>query len=155
MPVMMLLGATVFSVNTNTYSSMTKAAAWQWQSLQVIGKNPRYQYLGKGENTISISGVVYPGQYGSRAQLLLLEQAASLGAPLPMFSGAGVELGAWCVKSYSETQTELFDNGLPRKIEFTLDLVQYASLRDFLAEQAQPYLQPGINIVQDFVESFV
>lgn len=151
----MLLGTTVFSVNTTTYNSITRAAAWQWQALSVIGKSPCYQYLGKGEITININGVVYPGQYGSKTQLLLLEQAAGLGVPLPMFSGAGVELGAWCVKSFSETRSELFDNGQPRKIEFTLDLVQYAGLKEFLAEQAQPYLQPGVNVVQNFVEQFV
>lgn len=155
MSVMMLLGTTVFSVNTTTYNSITRSAVWQWQALSVIGKNPRYQYLGQGENTIAIHGLVYPGQYGSKSQLLLLEQAAGLGMPLPMFSGSGLELGAWCVQGFSETRTELFDNGQPRKIEFSLDLVQYASLTDFLAEQAKPYLQPGVDVVQNFVEQFV
>ena len=155
MSVMMLLGTTVFSVNTTTYNSITRSYSWQWQSLSIIGKKPHYQYVGQGENTLNISGVVYPGQYGSKTQLLLLEQAANLGVPLPMFSGAGVELGAWCVKEFSETRTELFDDGQPRKIEFTLDLVQYASLKEFLAKQVQPYLQPGVDVVQNFIEQFV
>ena len=149
--IMMLLGGAVFSVNTTTYDRITRAARFQWQSIQVIGRRPVYQYLGHGENSITMNGRVYPGQYGSRAQLLILEKSAGLGIPMPLFTGGGLTLGAWCITAYSEIEGEPLQSGSSRRIDFTVELVQYASLFDFLVEQASAYIKSGSDIVKDFV----
>lgn len=132
--VMLLLGGAVFSVNTTTYDQITRSVEWQWQALPVIGKKPVYQYVGGGEQSISVTGCIYPGQYGSRAQLMVLEQAAGLGVPIPLFSGLGYDLGLWCINRYSEVEGLPFYNGCPQKIEFTIDLVKYAGLLDYLTQ---------------------
>ncbi len=138
--VMMMLGSTIFSVNTTTYNQLVETANFNWQSQAVIGRQPVYQYLGHGEKTISLTGQIYPGQFGSRRQLIVLKQSAGLGLPLPLFTGDGLTLGAWCVKKFTETNSELIDNGEPRKIDFTLELVQYAGLADFLTQKASNYI---------------
>lgn len=143
--IMMILGATVFSVNGNTYDKLTRSASFNWSSQTVIGRQPVYQYLGHGENTINIEGKIYPGQYGSRLELMILEQSAGLGIPMPFFSSSGLSLGAWCITSFKEVDTCFMDTGDPRSIDFTIGLVQYASLADYLTEAAGNLLKSSVD----------
>lgn len=149
--VLLILGGLVFSVNTTGYDQLTRRARFNWASQTVIGRQPVYQYLGHGENTIELEGRVFPGQHGSPLSLRIFEQAAGLGLPMPLFSGGGLSLGAWCVSDYRETGTFLLDNGNPRVITFTLSLVQYAGLADYLTEQAGNTLKSSADLVQDFI----
>ncbi|WP_252180214.1 phage tail protein [Endozoicomonas sp. 4G] len=143
--IMMILGATVFSVNGNTYDKLTKSTNFSWASQTVIGRQPVYQYLGHGENTINIEGKIYPGQYGSRLELMILEQSAGLGIPMPFFCSSGLSLGAWCITSFKEVDTCFMDTGDPRSIDFTIGLVQYASLADYLTEVAGNLLKSSVD----------
>lgn len=149
--VMMLLGGVVFSVNSTSYDQITRAASFNWAPQNVIGRQPVYQYLGHGEKTITLQGRVFPGQYGDRTQLLILEQSAGLGLPLPLFTGGGLSLGAWCITGYTEDETQLMDTGDAQSISFTVDLVQYAGLADYLTGLASDYIK-SVDLVGDFLD---
>jgi phage protein U len=148
---MLLFGPVLFSVNTVSYDQIVRTARFNWSAQSVIGRQPVYQYLGYGERAITLEGVIYPGRYGELSHLMLLEQTAGLGLPMPLFSVYGYTLGAWCVTSYQETGTELMDNGQPRKINFTVSLLQYASLLDYLTEYASDYLK-GTGAVGSYMD---
>ena len=149
--VMMMLGAVVFSVNTTSYDQIIRKKLFNWNAQTVIGRQPVYQYLGHGKKHITLSGKVFPGQYGDRAQLMILEQSAGLGLPMPLFTGFGLSLGAWCIVRYDETDTHMIDTGDPRQIAFTVELEQYAGLADYLTEMASDYLKGSVGLVQDFI----
>ena len=50
---------------------------------------------------------------------------AGSGQPLPLINGSGFILGRWLIESVQETDSALFDDGSPRKIEFSLSLKRY------------------------------
>ncbi len=143
--VMMMLDPVLFSVNSTSYNELERVSGFTWKSQPVIGRQPVYQFLGHGEKTITLRGRIYPGQYGSRSKLLLLEQSAGFGIPLPLFGGGGLTFGVWCITEYSENDTRLVDNGDPRQIDFTVKLVQYAGLADFLTGLASNYIKTGLG----------
>lgn len=145
--VMMMLGAVIFSVNDTTYDNLKKELNFRWARQDVVGTQPVYQYLGHGEKRITLNGFIYPGQYGNRDQLNILEQSAGLGIPMPLYTGGGFTLGAWCITKVDETDSRLMDTGDPQFITFSVSLVQYAGLADYLTELAGNYLKD-----QDWVQ---
>ena len=131
---MMMLGVIRFTVEGTGYDQLKRTANFSWPSQSVIGKQPVYQYLGHGEKTITLTGTIYPGQYGDRSDLQQMEAQAGLGLPLPLITGNGFALGLWCIKSITQDETLIIDNGDPRHIKFTLELVQYAGLADLATD---------------------
>lgn len=59
---------------------------------------------------------------GGRLSLLALEQMAELGKSWPLIEGSGTIYGMFVIESLSQTKTEFFESGMPRRIEFTLTL---------------------------------
>lgn len=54
--------------------------------------------------------------------MLALEQMAELGKSWPLIEGSGTIYGMFVIESLSQTKTEFFESGMPRRIEFTLTL---------------------------------
>lgn len=55
---LMVLGLFVFERRTLPYQSMQYSKDYRWASNDRIGKPPAYQYLGEGETTRTLSGVL-------------------------------------------------------------------------------------------------
>jgi phage protein U len=62
--VMMGLGSYRFSLATAAYDQLVRSAEWRWPAQEVIGAIPVRQYTGRGETTISLSGMLYPHYKG-------------------------------------------------------------------------------------------
>jgi len=82
---------------------------------------PAYQFTGKGEDSITLDGSIVP-QFGSQLSLTALRVMGDTGKSFPLIAGNGKVYGLWILESVDETQTYFFDNGKPRKVEFTLKL---------------------------------
>ena len=123
--VMMRLGAYAFSLDTAAYAQLEHAAAFRWAALDRHGREAALQYLGPGEETISLSGVVYPHCRGGVAQVAAMRDEAARGEPLLLVDGLGKVHGLWAVQKVTETRRVLFADGTPRRIEFTLAMRYY------------------------------
>lgn len=73
-------------------------------------------------DSLTLSGVLLPEVIGGRLSLLALEQMAELGKAWPLIEGSGTIYGMFVIVSLSQTETEFFESGMPRRIEFTLTL---------------------------------
>jgi phage protein U len=122
------LGSFQFGLDTAAFKELQRSSNFRWEAKNRIGRQPAQQNTGRGADTITLSGVIYPHFRGGLAQMDQLRQQARTGDPLPLvyaFESVGQFCGLWCVSSIEETRTVFFENGAPRKIEFRLSLVEY------------------------------
>lgn len=125
--VMMKLGAFTFSVNTAAYDEFSRTSAFRWQGQERYGQFPAQQYTGPGEDTITLSGDIYPNYAGGLGQLNAMRFEAGKGMPLFLVDGRGFIWGKWVIKSVHESQTTFFADGVPRKQSFSLELTRYGN----------------------------
>lgn len=121
--VMLKLGTFSFSVSTAAYQSLKRSAEYKWASQERFGKAPVYQAISPGEQTISLSGVIYPEYRGGFSQVPTLRALAGTMSPHVMVSGSGESLGRWVITKVEETGGTFADAGRARIIEFSLELV--------------------------------
>lgn len=132
-PVMLQLGFFQFGVLTAAYQSLQRSAEWKWPAQDRFGNPPALQYVGKGAETISLPGVIYPEWRGGLGQLDELRTLADLAQPQTMIDGRGNILGRWVIERIEEKQSVFADAGVPRKQEFTLQLRRYFGDEDLTA----------------------
>ena len=121
------LGSYRFEVNTAAFDDYSRSVAYRWKQQERLGREPAQQYMGKGSETISLKGTIYPSFKGGIGQLDAMRASAEKGEPLTYVDGLGTLFGKYCIKSVKETGTVFHKNGVPRKQTFDLSLVKYGS----------------------------
>lgn len=119
---MLALGMFVFSLHTAAYQEMQRQTDWRHASNNRIGAGPVRQFVGRGEDAITLPGIILPELVGSVLSLDALRLMANTGKAWPMVEGSGRIYGLWIIDSLSETKTLFFRDGTPRRIEFTVNL---------------------------------
>lgn len=121
---MLALGFFVFMRQTLPFQSMQRDAEYRWPSNSRIGKRDAFQFLGVGEEKITLSGELYPEITGGKLTLTAVRLMAEEGCAWPLLSGNGMIYGMYVINSVSETGAEFFTDGSPRKITFNLALTR-------------------------------
>lgn len=119
---MLSLGMFVFSLSTLAYQELQRQTNWRHASNSRVGAPPALQFVGRGDDTITLPGIILPELVGSVLSLDALRLMANTGKAWPMVEGTGRIYGLWVIESLSETKTVFFRDGTPRRIEFTLTL---------------------------------
>lgn len=119
---MMALGLFVFELSTTPYQDMQHKKAWRHPSSPKVGARPESQFLGPDEETIALSGVLYPELTGGEVSLAQLDQMADQGKAWPLISGSGYLYGLFVIESKDVSRSLFFADGTARRIEFTLNL---------------------------------
>lgn len=119
---MMALGMFVFGMHTLAYQEFQRQTEWRHSSTNRVGTNPARQYLGRGDDTITLPGVLVSGLTGTQVSLDVLRQMADTGKAWTLIEGTGRIYGLWVIESMQETRTYFFKDGAARRIEFTLTL---------------------------------
>ena len=91
-------------------------------SISAAGDMQPTQFLGRDNDSLTLSGVLVPEVTGGRLSLLALELMAEQGKAWPLIEGSGTIYGMFVIESLSQTKTEFFASGMPRRIEFTITL---------------------------------
>ena len=119
---MLALGMFVFSLSTLAYQELQRQTEWRHPSNSRVGAAPARQFVGRGEDIITLPGIIFPELAGTTLSLDALRLMANTGKAWPMIEGSGRIYGLWVIESLSETKTVFFRDGTPRRIEFTLTL---------------------------------
>ena len=127
---MLALGGYRFSLDTAAYQALERTTAWRWARQERLGRRPARQFVGPGDETIALDGVIYPHYRGGLGQLDALREEAGAGRPLRLVTGTGVVLGLWVVERVEETQRLFLADGRPRNISFRLGLTRYGDDAD-------------------------
>lgn len=123
--IMMALDVFQFSIQTAVYQELNRHTEYKWPSQHRFGKRPSSQFVGKGEDTITLPGVIYPEYRGGFQQIERMRLLAGLGKPLMLVDGLGKIMGRWVIESIDEKQTLFAAFGAPRKMEFTVALRKF------------------------------
>jgi phage protein U len=119
---LMAFGMFVFGLETAAYQDFQRQTEWRHGSTSRIGTNPARQYLGRGDETITLQGLLLPALVGTVLSLDTLRTMADTGKAYPLIEGTGRIYGVWVIESLSETRTLFFSDGAARRIEFSLSL---------------------------------
>ncbi|AMV03971.1 phage tail protein [Xanthomonas citri] len=119
---MMSFGTFVFSLPTLAYQELQRQQSWRFGASERIGARAALQYLGEGDDTIELTGMLAPELTGSRVSLDTLRELALDGQALPLVDGTGVVHGSFVLTALRETHSVFFADGAPRRIEFTISL---------------------------------
>ncbi|MDE9566148.1 phage tail protein [Xenorhabdus bovienii] len=119
---MMIYGMFVFMLNTTPYQSMNRNMDWRHVKNDRIGKSAKWQYVGPGEDSIILNGMLYPEVTGGDISLEVLRTMAFSAKPWPLIEGTGMIYGMFVIDSLTENRTEFFADGKARRIEFTVSL---------------------------------
>ncbi|CAG2092245.1 oxidoreductase [Xanthomonas arboricola pv. zantedeschiae] len=119
---MMSYGTFVFALDSAAYLQLQRQMSWRHPTSERVGARAASQFLGPGDETIELSGLIAPDLTGSRGSLTTLRRLAADGEPLPLVDGTGWVYGPYVVLAVNETATLFFPDGTPRRVEFQLSL---------------------------------
>ncbi|MDC9582232.1 phage tail protein [Xenorhabdus sp. PR6a] len=119
---MAALGLFVFMLKTTPYQSFQHKQSWRHAFNSRVGARPAWQFVGSDNDTITLSGELYPELTGGSLSLTALTLMADSGKAWSLIDGSGAIYGMFVIESIDETKTEFMSGGAARKISFTLTL---------------------------------
>ena len=119
---MMSYGTFVFALSTAAYEQFQRQLTWRHASSERLHARPARQYVGLGDDAISLQGTISAELVEDLHVLDGLRELANQGTPHALVEGTGRVYGAYVIVSLSETRKEFFPDGTPRLIEFQLQL---------------------------------
>jgi hypothetical protein len=122
---MMALGLFVFDMRTLPYQEFQHKMGWRHPSTPRVGLRPAHQFAGQDDETINLSGTLYPELTNNgRVSLELVRAMGDQGVAWPLIEGTGMVYGFFSVTDMHVTKTVFFQDGAARKIDFNLSLVR-------------------------------
>lgn len=121
---LMSLGLFPFSLPTLAHDDLSRRTAWRHATSPRIGARDATQYVGPGEETVSITGTAHAELTDGRANLDQLRDMAGTGQAWPLVDGAGNVFGAFVIQTLDEKHKALFPDGTPRAIDFSIELLR-------------------------------
>lgn len=119
---LMSLGLFVFSLSTASYQELQRVTNWRHPSNSRVGDSPAYQFVGKGEDVITLKGIIYHELTGQLSTLDVVRQMADTGKAYTLIEGTGKIYGIATINDLDETKTYFFKDGAARKTDFTIKL---------------------------------
>lgn len=144
---LMALGQFIFSLDTLAYQELKRSNTWRHPSSSRIGARPARQFVGVGDDTITLSGWIAPELVGKYESLAQLRSMGDSGQAFALVSGTGEVFGQYVIESLSETGTLHHADGTPRRIAFDLQLARAddnaGGTKVTVTEQGQYVVAPG------------
>ncbi|UBM11721.1 phage tail protein [Cupriavidus metallidurans] len=132
---MMALGLFVFALETAPYQDFQQQVSWRLPSNNRVGRRPARQFLGPGDDLISLSGVLLPELTGGDVTLDVLRAMGDVGFSYVLIEGTGRYYGMYVIEELNTTRTIFFPDGKARRLEFTLKLARVDGGIEALAEK--------------------
>lgn len=142
---MMTLGMFVFSLPTLAYQDLKRQTDYRHPSQSRIGLAPSSQFLGPGDDTITLSGWYATEFSAGLVSMETLRLMASSGKAWPLIEGTGWLYGFWVIESIEEGKTLFFRDGAPRRVEFSIKLKRKS---DEQLDQLGSLLDLGLSILR-------
>ncbi|EFH5804463.1 phage tail protein [Escherichia coli] len=117
---MMIFGMFVFELKTLPHQQIQQSKTWRHVRNERINRSAAWQYIGAGDDQITLSGMLYPEITGGEVSLTLLNTQAYTGCPWPLIDGTGQIYGMYVITGLQTTRSELDRYGKAKKIEFSI-----------------------------------
>jgi phage protein U len=119
------LGDFQFTLANGAPQTLERTADYRWEVQERLLREPAAQFLGPGEQAITLDGTLYPGFSGKQGTMQQLRDLAVKGEPLMLTDGLGRVHGKWALRRVREGQSTFLSNGAARAITFSLELTRY------------------------------
>lgn len=123
---LMALGHFIFKISTLAYSELQRQTSWRHASANRVGVAPAYQSLGRGDDTINLTGTVYK-EIGQPESLDTIRSMADAGEAYALVDGESYVYGQWAVTGLSEESSFFTSNGKAKRTGFTIALLRVDS----------------------------
>ena len=122
----MVLGTFIFGLSRGfAYDSLDHGSSGGWASLDIIAGKPKSSQVGQGLETLAVGGKA--ARANGMQRLDELRALQDLRVPLPLVDGLGRNWGLWTIKSISEKQTSVIDDGTAMAITWLLVLEEFVN----------------------------
>jgi phage protein U len=146
MTMMMILGLFIFELKTAPYQQLGWENSWRHVKADRVGGSPRYQYIGPGEESLTLTGVLYPEITGGDISLMALRAMGYTGYAWPLIEGTGLMFGMYVITGLKQNRATFFRDGKAAVIEFSLSLKK---VNEDLLENIGDYAAKGKKILSD------
>ena len=119
---LMSLGLFAFETGSAPFQQLARRSEWRHGETERVDAAPAGQYLGPGNDTVTLSGIIAPGIAGKHSALRTLREMASEGEAHPLVDAQGYVYGDFAILSLDETRTNFIDTGEARKADFSIEL---------------------------------
>jgi len=123
--VMLVLGDVPFMVGTVAHQTLTRSHEYRWATHERLLRTPARQFLGPGEESITLEGYLLPHYTGGTETLQRLRQLAHSGEPHTLLDHFGAVYGLYVIERLEQTGSELDMLGQPRHMTFSIALAAY------------------------------
>lgn len=134
--IMMQLGPFQFGLQTAAYQEFQRSTAYTWAAQARFGQDDTLQSTGPGEDTITLTGIVYPEHWGGTGQLDAMRALGGQAIAHTMVNGRGQMMGDWVIEGVDERGSVFGPAGIALAQEFTIKLRRapaQAGARDLFA----------------------
>lgn len=119
---LLTLGMFLFGIDAMAYSELSRRTTWRHGASERFMARPATQFLGPGEDNITLSGRLMPEVAGRFAAIDVVKAMAATGEDYPLVDGLGRVLGHFRIVHLEEAHFAIMGGGLPRGIDFTIEL---------------------------------
>ena len=116
------LGMFIFDTDTTLFDELSRRRSWRHGRTERFGARAASQYLGPGDDQVTLSGKLIPELAGSYSSIEKLVEMADTGEAYPLADGIGNIMGSYTIETIDEQHGTLIDNGRARVIDFNIDL---------------------------------
>jgi len=120
--VLMSLGMFGFEIGTIPFQELNRTTEWRYAATPRFQGRPATQFLGPGEDKVTLTGCLLPGVAGKFSSMATLKQMGDQGEALPLVDGTGRVHGTYVLENISERESNFVVGGVPRKSDFTIEL---------------------------------
>ena len=128
-PVIASLGPFVFEAHGFGLEEMGQSLKTPWAKIKVPGGLDRLQWMGGESESVKISGVLFPHEFGGQASLAGIRIAAESGVSLHLIQRAGASmaniLSRFVVEGVEDNQSFIAANGIAMKDTYSISLRRY------------------------------
>lgn len=123
---MLSFGMFPFEIGTAPFQELARSRSWRYGRTARFGVREASQFLGPGDDQVTLSGAIIPGLAGAFWSIEKLAQIAEEGLAWPLVSGTGSVLGHFVIDQLDHKESTFLVDGLARKGDFTLTLHRVA-----------------------------
>ena len=122
---LMALGQFLFTTDVLSFNELQRQRQWKYGSNQVAKGRDTQQFMGSGDDTVSLTGQIYQEHgFGQRQSIDDIAKMADQGLGYVLADGSGYIYGVYKIDSIDENKNNFVDVGVARKIDFNIKITR-------------------------------
>lgn len=138
-----MFGALTFDTRPFSAERVDRSSTADIVKKAVIGGFQPREFVGEGDDTITIAGRLLPTKIGGLTELELAHSMRRTGARAPLVRGDGIRLGWYAIASITESHSDLMRDG----VGFTIDY-------QVTFEPTQSTASDGLSVISGLLSLF-